>query len=327
MFPPQNAPELNSRLQSIRKTVVAFASLFKDIPFIRYDNSGNEIERIKVPIVYGNKEKYIKRLESVDEKVQITLPRIEYGLIDIQYDASRRMSQANKMLGCSGSGAAYVNSPTPYNFNFEWVLYTRNIEDANQILEYVLPFFYPDYNLKVNFVPEAGISKNIPFTFQGESQDEDSTGIFESPVRSVFRTLNFVARSYIFPPPRYVVPILQAETNIYIPTSRQDFYVSNGSGILVPGDYVFQGISFERATAKATVEKFNANTGLLQLIDVKGTFKSNNKIYNVLKNVNYIIDTVPNQYLALESIITPVPNTYPVTGPYDYNIIINDYTA
>lgn len=315
------------RLQAIRRTVTTFASLFKDIPFIRFDDSGNEVERIKVPIVYGNKEKYIKRLESIDEKIQITLPRIEYGLIDIQYDPSRRTNQGNKFVGCTSAGSVYVNSPTPYNFNFELVLYTRNIEDANQILEYILPHFYPDYNIKINFVPEAGISKNVPFTFQGESEDEDSTGSFDTPVRSVFRTLNFVGRSYIFPPTRPVVPILQAETNIIIPSSREDFYVSNGAGNFVQGEYVFQGPSFDRATAKAVVEKFNSNTGLLQLLEIKGLFKSNTKIYNTLRTTSYTIDKVPNQYLALESIITPVPNTYPVIGPYDYNIIINDYTA
>lgn len=315
------------RLQAIRKTVTTFASLFKDIPFVRYDDQGKEIERIKVPIVYGNKEKYIKRLETIDEKIQITLPRIEYGLINIQYDPSRRTNQANKILGCSATGSVYVNSPTPYNFNFELVLYTRNIEDANQIIEYILPHFYPDFNIKINFVPDAGISKNVPFTFQGESQDEDSTGSFDSSVRSVFRTLNFVARSYIFPPTRTVVPILQAETNIYIQTSNREFNISNGAGYFLKGDYVFQGISLDRASAKGTVEYFNANTGTLYLSDIKGEFKSNTIIYNTFKTAYFTLNTIPNDNLAINSIITPVPNTYPVTGPYEYNIILNDYTS
>lgn len=215
MYPPENSPALDSRLQAIRKTTVAFASLFKDIPFIKYDQTtGNEIERIKVPIIYGNKEKYVKRLDIPNEKVQITLPRIEYGLINMLYDPSRRTNQANKIVGCSSNKKAYINSPLPYNFNFEIVIYTRNIEDANQIMEYILPFFYPDYNLKLNFVPEVGIIKNVPITYNGESEEEDSTGYFDSPIRSVFRTLNFLARSYIFQSPKYMVPILQSE--IYI---------------------------------------------------------------------------------------------------------------
>ena len=140
MYPPSNATALDTRLEPIRKTTVAFANLFKDIPFIKYDNiTGEEIDRIKVPIIYGDKEKYTKRLDvASNEKVQITLPRLEYGLINMVYDASRKMNQANKIVGCSASGSAYVNSPMPYNFNFELVLYTRNIEDANQIMEYIV---------------------------------------------------------------------------------------------------------------------------------------------------------------------------------------------
>jgi T4-like virus Myoviridae tail sheath stabiliser len=319
-------PELNSRLQAIRKTTVAFASLFKDIPFIIYNDQGIEQERIKVPIVYGNKEKYVKRLEAIDEKVQITLPRIEYGLLNIQYDASRRTNQSNKITGCASTGAAYVNSPTPYNFNFELVIYTRNVEDANQIIEYIMPFFYPDYNIKVNFVPELSISKTVPVTFNGESQEEDSTGVFDSPVRSVFRTLSFTARSFIYPPPKYLVPILQAETNIYIPNSKKEFVLSNGYGHFAEGEFVYQGTSYDRATARAKVYKWNPTSNTIQLIDITGDFKANSRIYNPSRSKQYNVLGLPASQLALESIITPVPNTYPVTGPYDYNIIINDYT-
>ena len=250
---------LDARLEGIRKTTVAFANLFKDIPFIKYDsNTGEEIDRIKVPIIYGDKEKYVKRQDVSNEKVQITLPRIEYGLMDMVYDPSRRLNRANKIMGCSSNGTVYANSPIPYNFNFELVIYTRNIEDANQIMEYILPHFYPDYNLKINFVPEAGITKNVPITFNGESEEEDSSGTFDSAVRSVFRTLQFTARSYIFQPPNYYTPILWTNTTINLQQSS-----SSGNGSMI----------------------------------------------------------------AYDTIITPVPNTYPVIGPYDYNIITTDYTT
>ena len=38
---------------TVRKVVVAFGSLFNDIYVSRKDESGNEIERFKVPIAYG----------------------------------------------------------------------------------------------------------------------------------------------------------------------------------------------------------------------------------------------------------------------------------
>ena len=77
--------------------------------------------------------------------------------------------------------------------------------------------------MKLTFVPEAGITKNVPITFSGESEEQDASGSFDDPIRSVFRTLNFVARSFIFQPPRYSKPILQAETNVYIPSSTKEW--------------------------------------------------------------------------------------------------------
>jgi hypothetical protein len=49
--------------QIIRKITAAFASLFNNIMLIRFDENNNQTQRIIVPIVYGDKEKYIKRLE------------------------------------------------------------------------------------------------------------------------------------------------------------------------------------------------------------------------------------------------------------------------
>ena len=327
MYPPTNAPALDSRLQAIRKTTVAFASLFKDIPFIKYDENGLELERIKVPIIYGDKEKYVKRLDIPHEKVQITLPRIEYGLVNLTYDPSRKTNQANKIVGCSSDASAYVNSPLPYNFNFELVLYTRNIEDANQIMEYILPFFYPDYNIKINMVPELGISKNIPITYTGESEEQDSTGSFDSPVRSVFRTLTFTARSYIYQPPRYFKPILEATTNIIIPQLSDEYTVSTGNGTFFIGETVFQGTAFDRASATAIVEKWDANNSII-VLDVKyGAIKANTKLYNISRTADYIISSLPGYQIATNTTITPTPNTYPVLGSYNYNIVIQDYTA
>ena len=50
--------------KSIRKTVVAFGSLFNQIYFNRTDNSGNVIETSRVPLIYSPKEKFVQRLKS-----------------------------------------------------------------------------------------------------------------------------------------------------------------------------------------------------------------------------------------------------------------------
>lgn len=314
------------RLQAIRKTTVAFASLFKDIPLIKFDENGQEVERVIVPIIYGDKEKYVKRLDISHEKVQITLPRIEYGLTSMEIDVSRKLNAAITMTGCSASGDMYVNSPIPYNFNFELVLYTRNIEDANQIMEYILSHFTPDYFLRIVMVPEAGIIKNIPITFNGESEEEDANGSSDSPVRSVFRTLTFIARSFIFQPPIPRIPILMANTNVYIPSSIFAYTLTSGTGSFVHGETVYQGYSYDTATAKGVVYDWNDRTKILTLNNIVGTFTANSIISNVLNSAEYIIAQLPSNGIAYATSVTPTPNTYPVSGPYTTNTAFTDYT-
>ena len=49
--------------ESLRKTVIAFGSLFNDIYITRKDKTGVEIQTLKVPLAYGPKQKFIIRLE------------------------------------------------------------------------------------------------------------------------------------------------------------------------------------------------------------------------------------------------------------------------
>ena len=314
--------------QSTRRIIVAFASLFKDIKFYKYDDNGNVIEEIKVPLVFADKEKYIKRNDGdpdeINKQIQITLPRFEYSLIDYQYDPSRKLNQANKLYGCSSDGSMYVNAPVPYNFFFELTLYTRNIEDANQIMENVLPFFNQDYNLKVNMVPEIPIVKSVPFILTDEDMNQDSTGVFDSAVRSVFRSLKFTAKSFIYPAPKYYKPILQAETYIYNSSYNNEYTISNLHGIFNVDDKVFQGSAYDRSSAKGIVNSINANSNTIVISTTSGQFKTNTTIKNVYNSANCILIN-ENSNLTIKSIITPTPNTYPPIGPYEYNITITDY--
>ena len=69
--------------ESIRKTVIAFGSLFNQIYFNRKDSSGSVIETSSVPLTYGPKEKFVQMLKSesglTDQThVKTTLPRIGF---------------------------------------------------------------------------------------------------------------------------------------------------------------------------------------------------------------------------------------------------------
>ena len=63
----------------LRKTIIAFGTLFNDINIRHDDRSGGTISETKVPLIYGPKQKFLAKLEQqaeLSKAVAITLPRI-----------------------------------------------------------------------------------------------------------------------------------------------------------------------------------------------------------------------------------------------------------
>ena len=132
----------------IRKLTVAFGDLFNNITLVRYNQDLTEQERFLVPIAYASKEMYVMRLQGdpdLDKKVRITLPAMSYILNGITYDSSRKLNTNHRNFATTATGGIISQyNPVPYDFDFSLFLYVRNIEDGNQIIEHILPFFTPD---------------------------------------------------------------------------------------------------------------------------------------------------------------------------------------
>ena len=108
----------------IKKTVVAFGTLFNNIQVIKKDPETNvEIERQKVAVAYGPKNKFLARLEQnpeVGRKVAITLPRISFEMTTMNYDPSRKTSPIQYYLkeDESSTSAKKQYMSVPYNIGF-----------------------------------------------------------------------------------------------------------------------------------------------------------------------------------------------------------------
>ena len=144
-----------------RKTVIAFGTLFNNIELRR----SNEV--MKVPLAYGPKQKFLARLDQTpdptNKRVQITLPRISFEINGIQYDPSRKVSPTQKIKFAKDTDEnKNVYMPVPYNLSFELAIISKTQEDGPQILEQILPFFQPHYNLSVKFLPDVDETKNVP---------------------------------------------------------------------------------------------------------------------------------------------------------------------
>jgi len=181
-----------------RKTVVAFGTLFNNIELRRSD------EVMKVPLAYGPKAKFLARLDQVpdptNKRVQITLPRISFEINGITYDSSRKVSPTQKIaIPTSNTKNKNVFMPVPYNLGFELAIISKNQEDGLQILEQILPYFQPHYNLSVKLLPSMNEVKDVPVVLQNIDYEDDYEGDF-STRRAIIYTLQFSVKTYLYGP-------------------------------------------------------------------------------------------------------------------------------
>jgi hypothetical protein len=224
--------------RTIRKIVVAFGTVFNDIELVRYTKDGlHAKEKIRVPLNWGSKEKYITRLNTdptLTKSIAISLPRISFDLTGMSYDSSRKLPSTMRNFAANNSTtikAQYV--PVPYNFDFSMSIYVRNTEDGTQILEQILPFFTPDFSVTVDFIPSMEPKYDMPIILNSVSNEVDYEGDMMA-TRMIIWNLEFTAKGHIWPPVKTVKVISTANTNLYIePNSKleQQVYVDFANGV------------------------------------------------------------------------------------------------
>ena len=89
--------------ESMRKLVIGFGSLFNNLNVRYFDASGTETQKVRIPLSYSPKEKFIARLNeggSILEdktKVKAILPRLGFDITGINYDPTRTINKLKKM--------------------------------------------------------------------------------------------------------------------------------------------------------------------------------------------------------------------------------------
>lgn len=296
----------------IRKLVVGFGNLFDSITLYRFKPDLTESERFIVPIAYASKERYVMRLEedlNLDKKVQLTLPRMSFEMAGLSYDSSRKQNTNIKNFsGTPPSGVLSQYNPVPYNFDFNLYIYVRNIEDGTQIIEHILPFFTPDYTIKLNLIPEMGIIKEVPVILNSTQHEITYEGGRDNETRMIVWTLNFTVKGFIFGKVTETSVINRAFVSVYNLVSQEEvieFYMNldSGYGTYKVGEKVYQGYTSDDATATGMVVQFTDN--VLRLKELTGNFVSDKPIYgiNTLANYNFTSYNLnPLKFVEVDSI-------------------------
>ena len=89
--------------EGIRKLTIAFGQLFNNIIIENTSSTGAVTKRMRVPLAYAPKEKFLVRLEQQanlqdDREFAITLPRLGFEITGLAYDATRKLTKMQKTV-------------------------------------------------------------------------------------------------------------------------------------------------------------------------------------------------------------------------------------
>ena len=310
-------------------------NMFDNITLVRYNASDVETKRIKVPIIYGPKDKFVTRIETDPDllkDVGMTLPRMSFELTNFSYDASRKQNSLLRVA--KGDNASRVSSGymgVPYDFNFELNIYAKTIDDGNHIMEQILPYFNPDYTVTITPVAELGFLKDIPIILNNVTQNIQYEGNYDS-VRYVYFTLTFTLKGYFFGPISTPKIIRKVIANIFNDPSLVRGNVirmnlaNTGNGMFKTGDIIYQGNTYETATAYGFVNEWNNTNYRLVVGGAQGNFNVNNTIRAVTTNANYVIASFDATPLKLVKItVEPDPIDAEPEDDYGYSTTIEEY--
>ena len=211
--------------ESLRKVVVAFGTIFNNIIIHRTDADGSVLQRLKVPLSYSPKEKFLTRLEQqpnlANREMAVSLPRMGFEISGISYDPSRKLQRVGKFKKVHGSDAGqqyYQYNPVPYNISFNLYSFTATAEGGLQIIEQILPYFQPDYTVTINAIPEMGIKRDVPITLNSVNYEDTYDGAFTTR-RAVNYTLGFTAKTYLYGPLHSSKVIKETQTDMFVDTA------------------------------------------------------------------------------------------------------------
>ena len=193
--------------ETIKRCVSVFGTMFNNVDVKKVKSDGTVVSQFRVPISYGPKQKFLDRLAeepnlSDRNRSAITLPRMAFELTGFEYDAQRQQNKLirsvkNQYESDGKRGVQYA--PAPYNLNFTLSILAKNMNEALQIVEQIIPYFQPEYTVTMKMVDGIPDNRDVPIVLNGVSFSDEYEGSFEDR-RIIEYTLDFQMKTYFFGP-------------------------------------------------------------------------------------------------------------------------------
>ena len=321
--------------RSIRKIVVAFGTLFKDIQLQRYTKDGlTKKEIFIVPLSYASKERYITQITSDPDllkSINVLVPRITFELIGMSYDSSRKQQSLIQNFAKNSYGRLDAQyAPVPYDFTFTMSIFVRNTEDGTQIVEQILPFFKPDFTVTVDMIPGMDQKYDMPIILNSVNMTTDYEGALQDgTTRLIIWDLEFTVKSYLWPAVSANTSMIgaysdttgrygSANTNIYIDTQNRDaqkVYVdyANGNNYFSTAETIRATRDNSEDITGKVIYFSNTSSGILIVGELDKLLQADDVVTGDYTGAQYTVTSVDVSPLKAVSIVTTaVPaNTAP----------------
>ena len=252
----------------LRRTIIGFGTLFNSLE-IRQEDSV-----VRVPLAYGPTQKFLARIEQspdLNKPMAITLPRMSFEFTGLTYDPSRKVTTTQTFVAKDkddGTETKKTFMPVPYNMQFELSIFTKLNDDALQIIEQILPYFQPAYDLTVELVDQIKEKRDVPIILESVTMQDDYEGDFTTR-RVLYYTLRFTAKTYLFGPTKSASKdIIKRSTVSYLTgtdttnTRREVTYSATARALKSYVDNVVTTLAADVTATAKTIQVTDA-TGIL----------------------------------------------------------------
>ena len=188
---------------TMRKSVAVFGTLFNNIQVVRKKADGSTINQIRVPLAYGPKDKYLARIDSsATSSMGIKLPRMAFDITGITLDTTQKMAKRNIISETHGSDITKkktIKHYTSYDIGMSLYILAKNQDDGLQIVEQILPYFQPEYNVTITPVEGFNYKQDVSVVLGGIIIDDQYEGDFTER-RVLTYQLDFTMKMKFFGP-------------------------------------------------------------------------------------------------------------------------------
>ena len=169
---------------TMRKSVAVFGTLFNNLRVIRKASDGSVLNQIRVPLAYGPKQKFLARLDQetgFDAPMAIKLPRMAFEITGLDIDSTQKLQKRNKIVEEHASDVGKkktIKHHTSYNIGMSLYIMAKNQDDGLQIVEQILPYFSPEYNVTITPVSGFSHKQDVAVILNGVNIDDQYEGDF-----------------------------------------------------------------------------------------------------------------------------------------------------